>query len=83
MQVATRSLQAVSAPPRSRASWSDACGVLVALGVANALLLSLGREPWPLLPHPPPEWLAGKLTDLWGGVRRAMLRRRQQARALP
>ena len=39
MQVATRSLQAVSAPPRSRASWSDACGVLLAFGVANALLL--------------------------------------------
>src|SRR5688500_230724 len=40
MQVATRSLQTVSAPPRSRASWSDARGVLVAFGVANALLLS-------------------------------------------
>lgn len=40
------------------------------IAAANAVLSSLGLEPWPILPHPKPEWLAGKLEQ---GLRRARL----------
>lgn len=53
------------------------------IAAANALLTHLGLEPWPLAPHPAPEWLAGKLANAWGGVRRSMLRRRQKSLPLP
>jgi isorenieratene synthase len=38
------------------------------IAAANALLASLKMEPWPILPHPEPEWLAGKIER---GLRRA------------
>ncbi|MCB0197776.1 MAG: FAD-dependent oxidoreductase, partial [Anaerolineae bacterium] len=45
------------------------------IAAANALLTSLNMEPCPLLPHPEPEWLAGKLA---GGLTR--LRRRMSSK---
>jgi isorenieratene synthase len=39
---------------------------------ANAVLRDLGREPWPLLPHPEPEALARRLESLMRGVRGIM-----------
>jgi len=37
------------------------------IAAANALLAGLNLEPWPILPHPKPEWLAGKMA---GGLNR-------------
>jgi isorenieratene synthase len=34
---------------------------ITGIAAANALLVNLNKEPWPILPHPPPEWLAGKM----------------------
>jgi len=42
------------------------------IAAANAALLDAGREPWPLLPHPAPEWLAGKVAGGMGRLRRAV-----------
>ncbi|MFQ5614501.1 MAG: FAD-dependent oxidoreductase [Anaerolineae bacterium] len=50
---------------------------ITGIAAANALLSSLDMEPWPILSHPEPEWLAGKLErGLWR-VRQAMLRNRR------
>ncbi len=46
------------------------------IAAANALLVSLGLEPWPLLPHPQPEWLAGKMEKGLRWLRQAMLKRK-------
>jgi isorenieratene synthase len=43
------------------------------IAAANALLTELALSPWPLLPHPAPEWLAGKLSSFWWRVRQLML----------
>lgn len=45
------------------------------LAAANLALRAAGREPWPLLPHPQPEWLAGRVAAGMLRVRRAVLRR--------
>ncbi|MBA3531040.1 MAG: FAD-dependent oxidoreductase [Ardenticatenales bacterium] len=49
------------------------------IAAANALLSVLGLEPWPLLPHPEPEWFAGKVAHGWWRVRQALLRRSRRA----
>lgn len=46
------------------------------LAAANALLTRLGLESWPILAHPPPEWLAGKLEKGVYRLRQAMLKRK-------
>jgi isorenieratene synthase len=46
------------------------------VAAANGVLASVGREPWPLLEHPAPEWLAGKMAAGMRRVRRAVLDRR-------
>ena len=50
------------------------------MAAANQALTELGHEPWPILEHPAPEWLAGKLTNSLTRFRHAMLRRRSQRR---
>lgn len=47
------------------------------IAAANALLASLALEPWPILPHPQPEWLAGKMEHGLNRLRQAMLRRKR------
>ncbi len=47
------------------------------IAAANALLRDLQLEPWPILPHPEPEWLAGKMEQGLKKVRYALLRRKQ------
>ncbi len=47
------------------------------IAAANAVLGSLGLEPWPLLPHPQPEWLAGKIEKGLRRLRLALLRRKK------
>jgi isorenieratene synthase len=47
------------------------------LAAANALLVSLGQEPWPILPHPQPEWLAGKLAAGLQTVRQSLSKRKK------
>ncbi len=47
------------------------------IAAANALLTNLGLEPWPILPHPEPEWLAGKMEKGLRWVRLAMLKRKK------
>ncbi|MBE7471473.1 MAG: FAD-dependent oxidoreductase [Anaerolineales bacterium] len=49
------------------------------VAAANAVLSSLGLEPWPLLPHPQPEWLAGKMERSLRGLRARMLRRKKSS----
>jgi isorenieratene synthase len=44
------------------------------IAAANALLTCLHMEPWPLLPHPEPEWLAGKIAQGLRWIRHAMSR---------
>lgn len=48
-----------------------------AMAAANAVLEDQGLEPFPILPHPDPEKLAGYLASRWQGVRKRMLRRRR------
>ena len=48
------------------------------IAAANLALSARGLAPWPLLDHPQPEWLAGKLTSLFRRVRMALLRRKQR-----
>lgn len=43
------------------------------IAAANAVLTDLGLEEWLLLPHPQPEWLAGKLEQGLRGVRKGLL----------
>ncbi|HWQ13734.1 MAG TPA: FAD-dependent oxidoreductase [Roseiflexaceae bacterium] len=43
-----------------------------AIAAANGVLASLGREPWPLLAHPQPEWLAARVAAGMRRVRRAV-----------
>ncbi len=45
-----------------------------AIAAANALLSDLDMETWPILPHPEPEWLAGKMSKGLYGIRQAMLK---------
>lgn len=47
------------------------------IAAANAVLSSLGLEGWPILPHPQPEWLAGKMERGLRWLRLAMLKRKQ------
>ncbi len=47
------------------------------IAAANAVLTSLGLEPWFILPHPEPEWLAGKMEKGLRWLRLAMLRRKR------
>ncbi|NJN98307.1 MAG: hypothetical protein HC875_31570, partial [Anaerolineales bacterium] len=47
------------------------------IAAANTVLSSLGQEPWPLLPHPQPEWLAGQIERGLRGLRVRMLRRKK------
>ena len=54
--------------------------VTTGMAAANQVLEEQGREPWPILEHPAPEWLAGKLTSSLTRFRHAMLRRRSQQR---
>lgn len=44
------------------------------IAAANALLESLNMEPWPILPHPEPEWLAGKMSNGLYRIRQMMLK---------
>jgi isorenieratene synthase len=50
------------------------------IAAANALLGNLNREPWPILPHPEPEWLAGKMEKGLQRARHALLKRKQAKR---
>ncbi len=50
------------------------------IAAANALLSSLDMEPWPILPHPEPEWLAGKMEKGLRRVRQVMLKRKKRAK---
>jgi carotenoid phi-ring synthase / carotenoid chi-ring synthase len=43
------------------------------IAAANAALAHAGGEPWPVLAHPQPEWLAGKLAGGMGRLRRVVL----------
>ena len=47
------------------------------IAAANALLSSLQLEPWSLLPHPRPEWLADKMAKGLYKVRQLMMRQKQ------
>ncbi|GIK42226.1 MAG: NAD(P)-binding protein [Chloroflexi bacterium] len=47
------------------------------IAAANAVLSSLDLEPWPILPHPQPEWLAGKMERGLRRLRLAMLKRKR------
>jgi isorenieratene synthase len=47
------------------------------MAAANAVLTSLGLQPWPILPHPEPEWLAGKMEKGLRRLRLAMLERKK------
>jgi isorenieratene synthase len=47
------------------------------IAAANAVLHSLDLEPWPLLPHPQPEWLAGKIQAGLQRLRRELLKRKR------
>ncbi|KAB8140626.1 NAD(P)-binding protein [Chloroflexia bacterium SDU3-3] len=47
---------------------------------ANAVLEACGLEPWPLLPHPSPEPLAGAMARGLQRLRHAMLRRRARGK---
>jgi isorenieratene synthase len=47
------------------------------IAAANAVLSGLGQEPWPILPHPEPEWLAGKMERGLRRLRLAMLKRKR------
>jgi isorenieratene synthase len=51
------------------------------IAAANAMLTNVGLEPWPILPHPEPEWLAGKMEQGLRGLREAMLKRKKRAGA--
>ncbi|MFN8459605.1 MAG: FAD-dependent oxidoreductase [Anaerolineae bacterium] len=50
------------------------------IAAANAVLTSLELEPWPILPHPEPEWLAGKMEKGLRWARQTMLKRRHANR---
>jgi isorenieratene synthase len=47
------------------------------IAAANAVLASLGLEPWPILSHPQPEWLAGKVEKGARWLRQVMLKQKQ------
>jgi len=47
------------------------------IAAANALLVKSNRKPWPILPHPEPEWLAGKIEKVLRRARHALLKRKQ------
>ena len=47
------------------------------VAAANAVLAALNLELWPILPHPKPEWLAGKLEKGLRSIRQIMLKRKQ------
>lgn len=51
------------------------------IAAANAVLhsLSLNLEPWPILAHPEPEWLAGKMEKGLRGLRLELLRRKKSS----
>ncbi len=51
------------------------------LAAANALLADLGLEPWPILPAPEPEWLAGKIERGLQRLRRKMVNRQRRPAA--
>lgn len=46
------------------------------IAAANALLTSLNMEPWPLLTHPKPEWLADKMAGGLSRLRQIMASRK-------
>ena len=52
------------------------------IDAANAVLGSMGRPSWPLLPHTPPEWFAGILEKVFRGLRR-MMRSARRREATP
>jgi isorenieratene synthase len=47
------------------------------IAAANALLVKLNKDPWPILPHPEPEWLAGKMEKRLQHARHTLLKRKQ------
>jgi isorenieratene synthase len=51
---------------------------ITGIAAANALLSGLEIVPWPILPPPQPEWLAGKMEKGFRRLRHAMLRRRMK-----
>jgi isorenieratene synthase len=50
------------------------------IAAANGALAKRGLEPWPLIPYPQPEWLAGLLSRLLRRVRQGLLRRKRARR---
>jgi len=50
------------------------------IAAANALLTSLNMEPWPILSHPEPEWLAGKMANGLRRVRHYMVKRKNSSK---
>ena len=49
---------------------------ITGIAAANALLGQLSLAPWPILPHPEPEWLAGKIEIGATWLRRKLTRRK-------
>lgn len=47
------------------------------IAAANAVLEARGHDPWPLLPHPAPEWLARWMAGVLSRERQRVLQRRQ------
>jgi len=47
------------------------------IAAANSALAARGQQPWPLLDHPSPEWLAGALAGMFRRVRLGLLRHKQ------
>lgn len=52
--------------------------VTTAVTAVNAILQANHLPPFPVLPHPEPEWLAGKIARGWWHVRQAFLRRKKR-----
>ena len=51
------------------------------IAAANAVLAGLNMEPWPVLPAPEPEWLAGKMEKGLRRVRLALWKRKRARRS--
>jgi isorenieratene synthase len=47
------------------------------IGAANAVLAGLALDPWPILAHPQPEWLAGKMETGLRWLRHMLLKRKK------
>ncbi len=51
------------------------------IAAANALLTRLNMEPWPILSHPEPEWLAEKMSKGLYWIRQTMLKLKRRGKS--